>query len=161
MQDIAIYPGSFDPITMGHIDVLERSLKIFKKVVVAIGESSEKDYLFTTDERVKMVKGVTKGMNVSVEKFSGLLVDFAKSKKASVIIRGLRAVSDFDYEFQAALMNRKLNPEIETIFIMTRGKYCYLSSSVVKEVASRGGNMQHLVPEAVKKMLIGKFGKIK
>ena len=108
-----------------------------------------------------MVKGVTKGMNVSVEKFSGLLVDFAKSKKASVIIRGLRAVSDFDYEFQAALMNRKLNPEIETIFIMTRGKYCYLSSSVVKEVASRGGNMQHLVPEAVKKMLIGKFGKIK
>ena len=149
MQDIAIYPGSFDPITMGHIDVLERSLKIFKKVVVAIGES------------LKMVKGVTKGMNVSVEKFSGLLVDFAKSKKASVIIRGLRAVSDFDYEFQAALMNRKLNPEIETIFIMTRGKYCYLSSSVVKEVASRGGNMQHLVPEAVKKMLIGKFGKIK
>jgi pantetheine-phosphate adenylyltransferase len=157
MTKLAIYPGSFDPVTMGHIDVLKRALKIFDKVVIAVGENPNKKYVFSAEERKKMIKEATKGMNVEIDHFSGLLIDFAKKKKATAIIRGLRAVSDFDYEFQTALMNRKLDRDIETVFIMTRGKYCYLSSSLVKEVASLSGELKDLVPENVIKELKGKY----
>ncbi len=153
----AIYPGSFDPVHNGHIDVLKRALKIFDKIIVAVGEHEDKKYLFSGKERKRMFREAAKGLNVEVENFDRMLVDFAKKKKAKAIVRGLRAVSDFDYEFQAALMNRKLG-DIETVFIMTRGKYSYLSSSVVKEVASRGGKVKDLVPEHVEKALKGKFG---
>jgi pantetheine-phosphate adenylyltransferase len=157
MTKLAIYPGSFDPVTMGHIDVLKRALKIFDKVVIAVGENPNKKYVFSAEERKKMISEATKGMNVEIDHFSGLLIDFAKKKKATAIIRGLRAVSDFDYEFQTALMNRKLDRDIETVFIMTRGKYCYLSSSLVKEVASLSGELKDLVPENVIKELKGKY----
>jgi len=152
----AVYPGSFDPVHNGHIDVLKRALKIFDKVIVAVGEHEEKKYLFSGEERKSMFKDAVKGLPVEVENFDALLVDFAKRKKATAIVRGLRAVSDFDYEFQAALMNRKLG-EIETVFIMTRGMYSYLSSSVVKEVASRKGSMKDLVPKHVEAALKQKF----
>ena len=157
---IAIYPGSFDPITMGHLDVLKRALKIFDKVIIAVGEHDEKEYLFSVQERVDMLQEAIQGLNAEVGHFSGLLIDFAKAKNAHVIIRGLRAVSDFDYEFQSALMNRKLDSNIETVFIMTRGMYIYLSSSLVKEVAVRGGSLKDLVPKNVEKELKGKFAKL-
>lgn len=157
MTKIAIYPGSFDPITMGHIDVLKRALKIFDKIIIAVGENPNKTYLFSAEERKEMITEVAKDLNVEIDHFSGLLVEFAKKRGAAAIVRGLRAVSDFDYEFQAALMNRRLNRDIETIFIMTRGMYCYLSASVVKEVASLGGDLKGLVPENVAKELKKKF----
>ncbi len=157
MTRIAIYPGSFDPVTNGHLDVLKRALKIFDKVIIAVGENPNKDYLFSASERRDMLKSVTKGLKVEVDHFSGLLIDFAKRKKASAIVRGLRAVSDFDYEFQSALMNRKLEDKIETIFIMTRGMYCYLSASIVKEAASLGAKLNGMVPAYVEKKLKEKF----
>jgi pantetheine-phosphate adenylyltransferase len=150
---IAIYPGSFDPITEGHLDVIKRALKIFDKVIIAVGENPGKKYMFSKKERIDMIKSSTKNLNVKVDHFKGLLVDFAQNKKATAIVRGLRAVSDFDYEFQAALMNRKLNNKIETVFIMTRGKYCYLSSSVVKEAALLGADLDGMVPNAVREHL--------
>ena len=154
---VAIYPGSFDPVTNGHMDVVKRALKIFDKVIIAVGENPNKRYLFTAKERMDMLGRVTKGLAVEVDHFSGLLVDFAKKKKASAIVRGLRAVSDFDYEFQSALMNRKLEPGIETIFIMTRGMFCYLSASIVKEAASLGANLNGMVPGYVEKSLRERF----
>jgi pantetheine-phosphate adenylyltransferase len=157
MTKIAIYPGSFDPVTNGHLDVLKRALKIFDKVIIAIGENPNKDYLFSASERMDMLKKVTKGLKVEIGHFSGLLIDFAKRKKAGAIVRGLRAVSDFDYEFQSALMNRKLEGKIETIFIMTRGMYCYLSASIVKEAASLGAKLNGMVPVYVEKKLRKKF----
>ena len=159
MTKTAIMPGSFDPITMGHLDVIKRALKIFDKIIIAVGENPNKNYFFSLDERKEMIGTATKVLNVEVDHFSGLLVDFAKKKKASAIVRGLRAVSDFDYEFQTALMNRKLNPDIETVFIMTRGKYSYLSSSIVKEAASLGADLVDMVPDNVKKELKKKYGK--
>lgn len=157
MIKLAIYPGSFDPVTNGHLDVLKRALKIFDKVIIAVGENPNKKYLFSVEERIDMLEKVTKGLNVEIDHFSGLLIDFARKKKATAIIRGLRAVSDFDYEFQAALMNRKLDNKIETIFIMTRGMYCYLSASIVKEAASLGANLNGMVPRYVEKKLREKF----
>ena len=157
MTKLAIYPGSFDPVTNGHLDVLKRALKIFDKIIVAVGESPNKNCLFSVKERIDMIKNVTKGLNVDVDYFNGLLIDFAAKKKATAIIRGLRAVSDFDYEFQTALMNRKLNNKIETVFIMTRGMYSYLSSSVVKEVASLGAKLNGMVPRYVEKQLKKRF----
>jgi len=157
MPKLAIYPGSFDPVTNGHLDVLKRALKIFDKVIIAVGENPNKEYLFTAKERMDMLKHATNGLNVEIDHFKGLLIDFAKSKKATAIIRGLRAVSDFDVEFQAALMNRKLDNKIETIFIMTRGMYCYLSSSIVKEAASLGSKVNGMVPDYVKEKLKEKF----
>ena len=154
---LAVYPGSFDPVTNGHLDVLQRGLKIFDKIIIGVGEHTDKKYLFSADERVSLLQEVTKGMPVFIKHFKGLLVDFAKKERACAILRGLRAVSDFDVEFQQALMNRKLNKEIETIFIMTRGMYSYLSSSLVKEVAQLGGNLNGMVPEAVEKKLREKF----
>ncbi|MBW2989829.1 pantetheine-phosphate adenylyltransferase [Candidatus Woesearchaeota archaeon] len=157
MKKTAIYPGSFDPVTNGHLDVLKRALKIFDKVIIAVGENPNKRYLFDSGERKGMIQKVTKGLNVEVDHFSGLLVDFAKKKKADAIIRGLRAVSDFDSEFQNALMNRKLDSKIETIFIMTRGMYSYLSASIVKEAACLGAKLDGMVPPHVEKMLKEKF----
>ena len=156
-MNIAVMPGSFDPVTNGHLDVLERALKIFDKVIIAIGENPRKDYLFSVEDRKEMIRKATKGMRVEVDHFSGLLTDFAKKKGASAIVKGLRAVSDFEYEFQAALMNRKLDTKIETVFVMTRGMYCYLSSSIVKEVASLGGKLTGLVPRHVESALRQKF----
>ena len=157
MAKVAIYPGSFDPVTNGHIDVIKRALKIFDKVIIAVGENKNKKYLFSADLRKDMIIKATDGLNVEVDHFEGLLVNFAKEKKADAIVRGLRAVSDFDYEFQTALMNRKLDHDIETIFIMTRGMYIYLSSSIVKEVASAGGDLKDLVPGNVMVELKKKF----
>ncbi|MBW2974440.1 pantetheine-phosphate adenylyltransferase [Candidatus Woesearchaeota archaeon] len=159
MKKTAVYPGSFDPVTDGHLDVLKRALKIFDKVVVAVGENPDKQYLFTSKERVDMIENVVKGMDVEVDHFSGLLIGFAVKKKANAIVRGLRAVSDFDSEFQNALMNRKLNDNIETVFIMTRGMYSYLSSSLVKEAAGLGARLNGMVPAYVEKKLKEKFGR--
>lgn len=157
MTKLAIYPGSFDPVTNGHLDVLKRALKIFDTVIIAVGENPNKKYLFSTEERIDMLQKATKGLNVEIDHFAGLLIDFARKKKATAIIRGLRAVSDFDYEFQAALMNRKLDDKIETIFIMTRGMYCYLSASLVKEAASLGANLNGMVPIYVENKLRERF----
>ena len=150
MQDIGIYPGSFDPVTLGHLDIVERGSKIFSKLIVAVLTTPSKKPLFTADERAIMLKEATEHIsNVEVLKFDGLLVDLAKENKAKIIIKGLRAVSDFEYEFQMALMNKKLDKNIETIFMMTNGKYSYLSSKIVKEVASLGGCIRDVVPENV------------
>ncbi len=155
---IAVYPGSFDPVTNGHLDIIERSSKIFDIVIVSILENSTKKPMFTVEERIDFLKVVTKRFsNVKVDSFSGLLVNYLKEKEASVIIKGLRAISDFEYEFQMALMNRKLCPGIETIFLMTSNEYSFLSSSIVKEVARFGGCIKGLVPENVRKEVINKF----
>ena len=147
---IAVYPGSFDPVTNGHLDIIERSSKIFDIVIVSILKNSKKQPMFSIDERIDFLKKVTKNYNnVEIDCFSGLLVNYMKQKNASVIIKGLRAVSDFEYEFQMALMNNKLEPGIETLFMMTSSQYSYLSSSVVKEVASLGGCLKELVPDEI------------
>ncbi len=161
MNKIAIYPGSFDPITNGHVDIIERSLKIFDKIIIGVLENPEKEYFFSTEERVNILKRIFKNRKeIEIEPFCGLLVDFVKSKKARVVIRGLRAISDFEYEFQMALMNRKLNPEIETFFMMPSIEYSYLSSRLVKEVYSLGGCIKNLVPPIVEEELKKKIKKI-
>ena len=147
---IAVYPGSFDPVTNGHIDIIERAAKIFDLVHVAIIVNPEKTPYFDIDEREQMLKtAVSHIKKAKVDSFDGLLVDYAKTKKACAIVRGLRAVSDFDYEFQMALTNLRMCPEIETVFIMTDYKYSYLSSSLVKQIATLGGNVSGLVPKIV------------
>ncbi len=154
----AIYPGSFDPITKGHVDVIERALKIFDKVIIAIGDNPEKKSLFSTEERADMIKESTKHLkNVEVDKIEGLLSDYVKKKNCSIILRGLRAISDFEFEFQRALMNRQLDSDIETVFIMTKHNYVYLNSSVVKEIAMFKGSVKQFVPEIVEKKLKEKF----
>ncbi len=154
----AIYPGTFDPITNGHIDILQRSLRIFDHIILGIGPNPKKTSLFSLEERIQMVKEAVKDVpNVSVEAFDGLLVDFAKKNGASAIIRGLRAVSDFEYEFQMALMNRKLDDKIETVFLMPSEEYSYLTSSIIKIVSSFNGDISPLVPKHVHAMLIDKF----
>lgn len=154
----SVYPGSFDPVTNGHVDVIERASKIFEKVIIAVGDNPEKKPLFTIQERIDMIKEVTKNLkNVEVEGFEGLLLDFVKEEKSKIIIRGLRAVSDFEFEFQRALLNRKINGDIETIFIMTKEDYVYLNSSIVKEMAMFGGSVGKLVPRIVKEKLREKF----
>lgn len=148
MNKTAVYPGSFDPVTNGHLDIIERAAKTFDKVYVAILTNSAKNPKFSMDERIDWLKRATKELdNVEIVSFSGLLVDFAKEIGANIIIKGLRAVSDFEYEFQMALTNRKLQPDIETMFLMTNGRYSYLSSSIVKEIANYGGNLEGLVPD--------------
>lgn len=151
MSNIAVYPGSFDPVTNGHLDIITRSAKIFDKVIVAVLENPDKkSYLFNLDERVDLIKKVSKGLNnVEVETFQGLLVSFVKEKDSNIIIRGLRAMSDFEYEFQMTLMNRKLAPDIETFFMTTKTEYAYLSSSAVKQVAYYGGSINEFVPEEI------------
>ena len=154
LKRIAIYPGTFDPITNGHIDVLKRASKLFDKVIISVGQSSSKSSLFTVDERIKMLRSaVLKIKNAEVDSFDGLLVSYAKRKKASAIIRGLRAVSDFEYEFQMALTNQKLEPGIETVFLTPSQNYSFISSSLVREIAKNGGNVSYFVPKIVEKML--------
>ena len=161
-KKIAVYPGSFDPVTNGHIDVIVRALKIFDKVIVLIGNNPLKKELFSAKERVDMIKKTTSSLkNVEVQSSEGLLIDFMKKNDYHIFVRGLRAVSDFDFEFQRALLNRKNNANIETVFIMTKGSFIYLNSSIVKEIAMFGGDLDGLVPTYVKKMLNKKYFKKK
>ena len=154
---IAIYPGSFDPLTNGHVDIIERGSRIFDSIVVAILVNSEKAPLFSEQERIEIIHDVFKDRpNVKVETFHGLLVDYAQRKNASVIVRGLRAVSDFEYEFQMALMNRHLEPGLETVFMMPAEQYTYISSRLIKEVFSLGGAISGLVPPVVEDRLRAK-----
>jgi pantetheine-phosphate adenylyltransferase len=156
----AIYPGTFDPITNGHLDILERALEIFDRVVITVARNTTKHPLFTDDERVEMLKEVVKGYpNVEVDSFEGLVVEYAKSKGAVALVRGLRAVSDFEYEFQMALMNRKIAEEITTVFLMPHEKYTYLNSTIVREIASLHGDVSQFVPEFVRRKLEERFGK--
>jgi len=151
---IAVYPGSFDPITNGHLNIIERTIKIVDKLIVAVAVDSKKSTLFSAQERVDMIKETIKDLeDVKVLSFSGLLTDFVRKNKANIIIRGMRAISDFEHESQLALMNKRLAPEIETIFMVTCSKYSYLNSSIVKEIASLNGNIFQLVPEIVEKKL--------
>ena len=147
---IAVYPGSFDPITLGHLDVIQRGAKVFDKVIVGVLVNVNKNGLFNIEERVELIKRATKDIpNVEVISFNGLLIDFIKQCNATVILKGLRALSDFEYEFQMALMNSQLDPNIETLFMMTSSEYSYLSSSSVKQVAKFGGNISGLVPDEI------------
>lgn len=146
---IAICPGSFDPVTLGHMDIITRACKIFDKVIVAVPTNPDKRFSFTVEERMEMLRVVTKGLNAEVDCVDGLLADYVRKKHATTIIKGLRALSDFEYEFQMALTNKKLNPEVETMFLPTSGEYMFLSSSMVKQVAGFGGDISHFVPECL------------
>ncbi|MFH0731343.1 MAG: pantetheine-phosphate adenylyltransferase [Candidatus Omnitrophota bacterium] len=153
----AIYPGTFDPVTYGHIDVIKRAARIFKEVIVAVSSDSQKNILFTPSQRSKFIKDSIKGLkNVKVEIFSGLVVNYAIKKKIPVILRGLRMISDFEYEFQMALTNRKLNHSVETVFLMPNEAYSYLSSKLIKEAAYLGANLSGFVPPIVEKALKAK-----
>lgn len=160
MEKIAVYPGSFDPITNGHLDIIERGALIFDKLIVAVMENPLKSPMFTKEERVNMIKEVTSGIqNIEVESFSGLLIHYMNRKNAKVILKGLRAVSDFEYEFQMAMLNNKLDSQVETLFMMTNNKYSYLSSSAVKQIAYFGGCIKDLVPDAILTQVLMKMGK--
>lgn len=150
----AVYPGTFDPLTKGHLDVINRARKLFSKIIILVAHHNEKNPLFSVEARKRMIKESVRGMkNVEVDSYDGLIVDYAKKKKISVVIRGLRAISDFEYEFQMALMNRKISPEVETVFLVPHESFTYLSSSLIKEIISVGGNISHFVPEVVKKFV--------
>ena len=154
----AIYPGSFDPVTNGHLDVIERARKLFDEVIVAVAHNDEKQALFSLEERLELLKTSIGNIdNVRIAQFDGLLVEFAAAQRARAVVRGLRAVSDFEFEFQMALMNRKLNSDVETIFLMPKEEYTYLSSRSIKEIARLGGDVSSFVPEVVAKALGNKF----
>jgi pantetheine-phosphate adenylyltransferase len=160
MKRIAVYPGTFDPVTNGHVDLVERSLRMFDKVIVAIAANPGKKPLFTLEERLALFRSSLKSRrNVEIEGFDCLLVDYMKEKKAVGLIRGLRAVSDFEYELQLALMNRRLDSTVETVFLMPSEEYSFITSTIVKEAASYGGNVSSLVPKAVVRKLREKFGR--
>ncbi len=160
MTTRAVYPGSFDPLTYGHLDLIERSLRIFDELIVAVVTNPAKTALFSDAERVEMIREATRSFGrIEIMVFEGLLVDFAKNVGARAIVRGLRAISDFEYEFQMALMNRKLREEIETVFLMPHEAYSYISSRLVKEVAGYGGTVTGLVPPGVEKRLADKFAR--
>ena len=157
-MNIAIYPGSFDPITNGHLDIITRGAKVYDKLIVAVLVNMDKKCLFSIEERVDLIKRVTKNIeNVEVLSFDGLLVDFAKMHNSKVILKGLRTMSDFEYEFQMALMNSKLDSNIETVFMMTSSEFSYVSSSSVKQVAKFGGNINGLVPDELISELMERF----
>ena len=155
----AIYPGSFDPITMGHLDIIERSAKLFDEVIVAVLLNIDKQPLFTAQERVELIREVIPWSNVKCDTFEGLLVHYAIAQQAQVIVRGIRAVSDYEYELQMALMNRRLQPGVETVFLMAGEAYSYLSSRLTKEVFKLGGSIKGLVPEPVERRMKEKAGK--
>ncbi|RMD97595.1 MAG: pantetheine-phosphate adenylyltransferase [Calditrichaeota bacterium] len=160
MERIAIYPGTFDPITNGHIDVIYRATQLFDRVVIAVSTNPSKTPLFTVDERIQLIRDAVAGHeNITVDSFEGLLVNYAKSCGAVAIVRGLRAISDFEYEFQMALVNRKISNGLVTVFLMPHEKYTYLNSTIVKEVAGFGGDVKEFVPENVLKALKQKFRK--
>lgn len=156
---IAVYPGTFDPITNGHIDIVNRALRLFDRVIIALATNISKQPLFSLEERLKMTRNCFKSDNgrIEVEGTSGLIVDYAMEKNACAIVRGLRALSDFDYEFQLALMNRKLKREVDTVFLMTGFRWIYISSSIVKDVARHNGNISGIVPKHVEKALQRKY----
>jgi pantetheine-phosphate adenylyltransferase len=157
-ERVALYPGSFDPPTYGHLDILSRARRLADRVIVAILENDAKKPLFTVPERIAMVREIVgEDPAVDVRSFSGLLVEFAKQAGASLIVRGLRAVSDYEYELQMALMNRRLSPSVETVFLMAKEEYSYVSSRLVKEVARLGGDLTGLVPEVIRKRLVARF----
>lgn len=158
MENIAVYPGSFDPLTNGHIDLVERGLKLFDKVVIVAMHNRAKKPLFTVDERLDMIRNCFKGMDsVEVDSFDGLVVDYARKRNASAILRGMRAVSDFENEFQMAMFNRRLNRDVQTVFLMTGMRWIFTSSSGIKEVASFGGDVSGMVPPSIEKKLKEKF----
>jgi pantetheine-phosphate adenylyltransferase len=162
MKKTAIYPGSFDPPTNGHIDIIERGLKLFDTIIVAILINPAKKSLFTVEERVELLKKSLNGQsNIEVDAYSGLLVDYAAQRNAQALLRGMRAVSDFEYEFQLALMNRSLNREIQTVFLMTGLRWIYISSSIVKEAALFGGDVESMVPPIVNQKLKEKYKQAK
>jgi len=159
MTRIAIYPGSFDPVTNGHIDILKRGLTLFDRIIVAILHNPAKNVLFSIDERIEMLKtSLADVENIEIDTFDGLLVDYAAQRKAIAILRGMRAVSDFEYEFQLALMNRRLNRRVQTVFLMTGLRWIFTSSSIIKEAARFGGNINGMVPPIVNRKLKEKFG---
>ncbi|MEW6661460.1 MAG: pantetheine-phosphate adenylyltransferase [Bacillota bacterium] len=159
---IAVYPGTFDPVTNGHLDILARATKLFDLVILAVAGDNYKDTLFDIEERVDFLAVATKDMaNVKIEQFNGLLIDYVEKKGACAIVRGLRAVSDFEYEFQLSMMNKKLSDSVETVFLMTSSEYSFLSSSIIKQVAVLGGCIRGLVPDNVEKSLVLKFGRSK
>jgi len=162
LKRIAIYPGSFDPVTNGHLDILERGLYIFDHVIMAILKNPSKSALFTVEERLEMLRESTKNMkNVKIDTFEGLLVDYAKSCNANAILRGMRAVSDFEYEFQLALMNRRFNREVQTVFLMTGLRWIYTSSSIIKEAARFNGDISGMVPPFVMNQLKSKMDELR
>jgi pantetheine-phosphate adenylyltransferase len=159
-KKIAVYPGSFDPITFGHLDIINRALKIFDEVVIAVARNEKKNPLFTVEERVELIEKVMEGNDrAKVDTFDGLLIDYVRASGARAIIRGLRAISDFEYELQMAQINRSISKDVETVFLMTSVFYSFLSSSVVKEVSSLNGPVDGMVPPLVKKALDAKFGR--
>jgi pantetheine-phosphate adenylyltransferase len=161
MEKVAIYPGSFDPITNGHIDMVERGLRLFDKIIVCIMCNPGKETLFTIKERLEMIReSLKKFPNLEIDSFDGLLVDYGAKRNANAILRGMRAVSDFEYEFQLALMNRKLNRKIQTVFLMTGFRWIFTSSSIIKEAASFGGDVTGMVPPIVNQKLKEKFNLI-
>lgn len=160
MNRRAIYPGSFDPVTNGHLDLIDRAVKLFDEVIVAILRNPGKAALFTVQERIEMLRASVPWPQVQIEAFDGLLMDYARQKNATAIIRGIRAVSDYEYELQMALMNRRLNPEVETIFMLPGEPYSYLSSRLVKEVFSLGGSITGLVPQLVEQRLLEKYASL-
>jgi len=158
MKKIAVYPGSFDPITNGHVDIIKRGLRVFDELIVLIAYNPNKKTIFSLEERVQMIREVIRDFtNVRVDTFDGLLVEYVKVAGANVILRGLRALSDFEYEFQLALINRRLNRDVETVFLMTGYKWFYTSSTIINEAASLGGSVKGLVPEIVNQKLLEKY----
>lgn len=158
MTSIAVCPGSFDPVTLGHLDIIQRGANVFDEVIVAVLHNRNKVPLFSVEERLELLKKATEHIpNVTIDSFNGLLIDYVKQKRAKAIIRGLRAVSDFEYEMQAASINKKLGPDVETFFMMTSNQYSYLSSSIVKEVAKYEADVSDIVPPVVAEALKAKF----